>query len=225
MPANYCPMTAVKAVKTLLEKSENLGLSVTVERDFLDLEEACRQFDGKELSEQFSPGYFDLTPATGFWLAARKGDGTLVSVQAARIEDLGGTTLAEHWRHQQKRIYVGDTPAALGDEHCPGAHDITGRVVYHGDMWLEAEFRGTGAASHLCRIGQLTAYMKWQPDFIYCFMSQKLVDSGFSTAQGYFHMQPAGTHWIDPPHHIRPDDWLLWNTAADLHHLARTIYE
>lgn len=220
----YDPLTAVNAAGNLVKVIVSKGLSVEVEHDFAQLEKLCEEIDGKTLSEQFSPSFFDIAPSIGFWLSVRDATGKLVSVQAARIENLHGRSLGDHWNQQQRRIYVDRADeGALGTEHAPGADLITGNVVYHGDMWLSDDLRGGGVASTLCRLGQMVAYMKWQPDFIYCFMSEALVRKGFSTGQGYFHMQPCGTDWQQAPADIRPDDWLLWNSRTDLHYLARIL--
>lgn len=220
----YDPLELVKAIGTLTKKLDEHGLTVETSGDFAALEAECEAIADKELSEQFGTRFFDLNASTGFWLGARDADGKLVSMQAARVENLHGITLAGHWMQQQRRIYCDpNTDGELGEQRCPGAHMITGTVVYHGDMWLEQTRRGRDLGSILCRMGQLLVLAKWQPDYIYCFMSEALVQKGFSTGQGYFHMQPTGTWWKKAPRHIRPDDWLLWNSATDLRYLAQIL--
>ncbi len=221
----YDPLELVKAVGTLTRKLDEHGLTAETSGDFAALEAECEAINDKELSEQFGTRFFDLGPSTGFWLGARDADGKLVSMQAARIENLHGQSLARHWLQQQRRIYCDPNTDGELDEtqKCPGAHMITGNVVYHGDMWLEQTRRGNDLGSILCRMGQMLALAKWQPDYIYCFMSEKLVSKGFSTGQGYFHMQPMGTWWRRTPRHIRSDDWLLWNSATDLRYLAQIL--
>lgn len=224
IPGFYDPLELVKAVGTLTKRLDEHGLTVETSGDFGALETECEAIADKELSEQFGTRFFDLGPSTGFWLGARDADGKLVSMQAARVENLTGLTLADHWMQQQKRVYCDlGQEGELGEQKCPAAHMITGTVVYHGDMWLEQSRRGKDLGSILCRIGQLLVLAKWQPDYIYCFMSEALVQKGFSTGQGYFHMQPMGTWWRRTPKHIRPDDWLLWNSSTDLRYLARVL--
>ncbi len=224
VPTFYDPLVTVKAIGELTKILAENSLSIETNSDFAVLETECEQIPEKDLSEQFSTRFFDITPATGFWLGARNADKKLVSLQAARIENLTGVSLADHWMQQQRRVYCDPYgEGELGDQHCPGAYLVTGNVVYHGDMWLDKELRGKDLGSILCRMGQLLAFAKWQPDYIYCFMSEKLVQKGFSTGQGYFHMQPIGTWWQTPPKHIRHDDWLLWNTSGDLRYLAQII--
>ncbi|WP_350333422.1 hypothetical protein [Coralliovum pocilloporae] len=225
MKDTFDPLVTAEAISVLADDIREQNLEIRVEYDFDRLNEVCQSFEGKELSEQFQTRYFDFTPANAFWLAISEPGGRIISVVAARFEDLSGIRLSDHWLQQQKRIYIdpygGD--ARLAEQSCPGAEQITGRVVYHGDMWLEKEYRGGPLAMLITRLSQLMVYAKWQPDYIYCFMSEKLVQRGFSTGQGYAHMQPVGTHWLVAPHHIPADDWLLWNARSDLTYLARVL--
>lgn len=225
MNQTFDPLVAAEAISVLTADIRKQNLDIRVEYDFDKLNEVCQNFDGKDLSEQFQTRYFDFTPANAFWLSVTDSGGRIISVVAARFEDLSGIKLSDHWMQQQKRIYIDPhgEDACLAEQSCPGADQITGRVVYHGDMWLEKDYRGGSLAVLITRLSQLLVYAKWQPDYIYCFMSEKLVQRGFSTGQGYAHMQPVGTHWLVAPRHIPADDWLLWNAKSDLTYLAKVL--
>ena len=222
------PLHVALATSILVEELRKLDLVITVEDDFQYFENVCNALDDKILSTQFRLSQFELSVSNVFWVRVTNKEGKIVSVQAARKELLTGITLAEHWSQQQRRIYVLSDPASraqLGNSHALGAFIMTGVVVYHGEMWLDQSLRGTDAAMLLTRLGQITAYVRWQPDYIYGFISKKLVLRGFAARQGYFHGEPAGTHWIEAPERIDPNDWLVWNSSADLAHLAKVIAE
>ncbi|WP_417683752.1 hypothetical protein [Roseibium sp.] len=222
-------MTLNRAIALYREEVEAHGLYVEERHDFEFLEEICSQRDSAEetsfsLTEQFSPRLFDLSPDNAFYLLVRAPGGRVASVQAARLDHLTGISLAEFWQSQQKRIYCDpyrDQAPRLGTMHCPDAFDITGKCVYHGNMWLSPAWKGKRLGQPLCRLGQLIAYAKWPFDYIYCFIESALVSKGFAAHQGYSHIAPAGTDWIKVPEHIHADDYLCWNRPRDLDHLAR----
>lgn len=218
-----------RAIEVYRAEVEAHGLTVDQLHDFEFLAEICAERDKQDeqtfsLTEPFSTRHFDLAPNTAFWLAVRDAEGRIISVQAARFDPIGRRTLAEHWQLQHRRIHVEPYPdqsPALGEDHCPAAREITGNVVYHGNMWLAPEWLGKKLGTPLCRMGQLIAHLKWDLDFIYCFIETRLVQKGFAAHQGYSHIQPMGTDWTRPPGHIHADDYLCWNTPVDLDHLAR----
>ncbi|WP_417668656.1 hypothetical protein [Roseibium sp.] len=222
-------LTLNRAITVYRDEVEKHGLYIEECHDFEFLEVICAQRDAREgtsfsLTEQFSPKLFDFSPDNAFFLLVRERGGEVASVQAARLDHLQGLSLAEFWKSQQRRIYCDPYPGQspeLGQMHCPDAFEITGRCVYHGNMWLTPAWKGKRLGQPLCRLGQLIAYSKWPLDYIYCFIESALVSRGFAAHQGYAHIAPAGTDWIKVPEHIHADDYLCWNRPRDLDHLAR----
>jgi hypothetical protein len=199
-------------------------LTVAESSDFLAFEKIIRGTEDKYLMEDFSPRFFDLHGATAFWIGAFDAHGNIVSVQAAKIEDLQDRTLADHWQQQQRRMFVDPNPQArFGTDHAPDAYFMSGKIVYHGNLWLRRDIRGKGLAEPLTQLGFLVSLLKWSPDYLYGLMAEKAAEKGFGVRVGYRRFVPRGTHWEIPPGHIRPDDWLVYSTRADLHGLARLL--
>ncbi|WP_150525087.1 hypothetical protein [Roseibium sediminis] len=217
-------MELVKALGIYTNLIEDLGLVVTQEYDFNYLADICDDAHEHRLSEQFSPRYFDFTPDNSFWVCVSNRRGDILSFQAARLDYLAGISLKQHWAAQQRRIYCDPYPdqePELGVNHAYATEKITGRVVYHGEMWLHPDLRGgRKLGGPICRIGQLLAFLKWDFDYIYCFISDVLHHKGFTAAQGYQNCEPFGTDWVRPPSHIPTDDYLCWNQPHNLVRLA-----
>ncbi len=200
------------------------GLSVKESADFLDFEQLIRSTEDKYLMEDFSPRFFDLHGATAFWIGAYNEGGELVSVQAAKVEDLKDRSLAEHWTQQQRRMFVDPNPQTrFGTEHAHDAYFLRGRIVYHGNLWLRRDIRGKGLAEPLTQLGFMVSLLKWAPDYLYGLMAAKAAEKGFGIRVGYRRYVPRGTHWDVPPGHVRPDDWLVYSTRSDLYVLARML--
>lgn len=213
--------SAIAAVQTQIT---GCGLTVQESSDFLEFENRIRGTEDKYLMEDFSPRFFDLHGATAFWIGAYNEQGSLVSVQAAKVEDLTDRSLADHWCQQQRRMFVDPNPQArFGTEHAHDAYFLRGRIVYHGNLWLRRDIRGKGLAEALTQLGFMVSLLKWSPDYLYGLMAAKAAEKGFGIRVGYRRYVPRGTHWEIAPGHVRPDDWLVYSTRSDLHLLARML--
>ncbi|NBN78095.1 hypothetical protein GWI72_07430 [Microvirga tunisiensis] len=213
------------ALGRLADALADAGLTLAESADFAAFAAAAEASEDRYLMEDFSPKFFDLHADTGFWIAARDADGQVASLQAAKIETLRDRSLAALWQQQQRRIFVdpANGAARLGEAHAVDAFALTGRIVYHGNLWLRKDLRGRGLAEKLTQTGFLVALLKWQPDWLYGLMAEANALKGFGLRVGYRRFAPRGTHWLGAPAHIRPDDWLVWSSRTDLVTLARTL--
>ncbi len=197
---------------------EAVGLSIELRDDFDELRSNCEGSGGKgKLSEPFHPAFMDVTAANGFWICGCTKKGKVRHVQAVRLDSLGQTSAGEFWTRNLRRIH----DVQVGTNHCPAAYQMTGRVAYHGEMWIAPKRRRRGLAARLARIAQAVAYLRWKPDFMYGFVSNRLVQSGFPAQEGYQNMQPNAIDWIDVPNDINRDDWMVWNSRQDQEWLFR----
>lgn len=212
------------AITILQKKIRDAGYTIKESPDFTLFEDTIRATEDKYLMEDFSSRFFDLHGNVAFWIGAWDEQGEPVSVQAAKLEDLRDRSLGEYWQQQQRRMFVDPTPdAELGEEHAHDAFFMKGRIVYHGNLWLRRDARGKGLAEALTQLGFLISLLKWSPDYLYGLMAARSAMKGFGVRVGYRHYVPRGTHWVVPPAHVRPDDWLVYSTRNDLIGLARTI--
>ena len=192
---------------------EEAGVTLRECHDVKLFQTICDELQGKGyLSEPFHPEFMDIIPANALLMVGEDADGAVVHVQAMRRDDLNGVSLADFWMQNLRRIHNGD----IGEVHCPAAQMITGEVIYHGEMWVDPELRKFKLAATLARLAQAIALLRWNPDFVYGFVSSKLTQRGFPVREGYQHISPAGTNWRRSPTNISGDDWLVWNAREDL---------
>lgn len=223
-PAEQGTLEATSAIAAVQAKIATCGLLVKESSDFLAFEDTIRGTEDKYLMEDFSPRFFDLHGATAFWIGAFNEHGNVVSVQAAKIEDLQDRSLADHWKQQQRRMFADPNPQVqFGTDHAHDAYHLRGKIVYHGNLWLRRDIRGKGLAEPLTQLGFLVSLLKWSPDYLYGLMAAKAAEKGFGIRVGYRRFVPRGTHWIRAPGHIRSDDWLVYSTRSDLMGLARML--
>lgn len=221
-------LVLVRAAFSLTKSVEMAGLRVTQEFDFGKLDAEFGEACDRAISEQFSEKYFDFTPDNAFWLRVVDSEDRPVSCQAVRVDRIKGISLRDHWAQQQRRIYCEpyrDQEPELGTNHPEAIDTISGLVGYHGEMWLSRSWRGNSLGQPLCRLGQILTLLRWDIDYIYCFISNSLIHKGFGADQGYSHYAPMGTHWITAPSHIASDDWLCWNGPAEISRLSWAIIQ
>lgn len=223
-PSGDDTLEIAQAVAVLRARIASVGYAIRESADFTLFEDTVRATEDRYLMEDFSSRFFDLHGRSAFWIGAWGPDGEPVSVQAAKLEDLRDRSLGQFWQQQQKRMFVDPAPhAELGDDHAHDAFNMRGRIVYHGNLWLRRDARGQGLAEALTQLGFLVSVLKWSPDYLYGLMAARNAKKGFGIRVGYRRFVPRGTHWITPPDHIRPDDWLVYSNRTDLQTLARTI--
>lgn len=216
-PTGLYEVDTARFINTHRKYIEDAGVQLRECHDINAFQKICDELEGKGfLSEPFHPEFMDIISANAMLMVGENANGEVVTVQAMRKDDLTGCTLAEFWMKNLRRIHNGE----IGEVHCPSAQKITGQVVYHGELWVAEELRKYRLAATLARLAQAIALLRWNPDFIYGFVSSKLAQRGFPLREGYQHISPAGTHWRRSPSNVSGDDWLAWNAREDVRWLV-----
>ena len=213
----FDPLAVAEWAWSMKDRLATDGITLETSDNFADFEAACKDLEGKDaIAAPFDGAHFDIAPRDGFWILGWH-EGRVIHIQAMRRDSLEGITLAAHWGKQFARIHAG----VLGKRHAPGAFEITGNVVYHGELWIEPAARSQGMAPLCCKLAHALAMIKWAPDYIYAFMSDKLIRCGFHVREGFAKCHPRAIDWVETPSDVDPADWLVWNSMEDLLHQVR----
>ncbi|MBD3665937.1 hypothetical protein [Sulfitobacter aestuariivivens] len=184
------------------------------------------------LGAPFDPKLHDLNEKNAFWLAAYNSDDVLIHTQAAKLTPMGGKTLSEYMLKRFREF-----PPALPDidfvrsryRATPGAHTISGEVVYHGDIWINkeaGEYRGVGLSSVFARYGLMLIMEQWNPDYIFGFMARTVAFKGFAERMGYMHNEPGSLRWYRMGSDTAMEGFLSYLSNADVRFLFEMpLYE
>ncbi len=199
-----------------------LGLEISTRQhhDFNKFKKRMKKLRGTKCSGQFDTKRTLLHQGNAFWLEWRHKNKT-ICIHAMRHDDYQDTDLATIWTSgQQSLAYAG---GKIGKMQPELAHQMAGKIVYGGDLYMTEAFRGVeGLSTSIALQSFLYAEIKWKPDWIYGFIDKKNVTQrGFAGRFGYNHKAPIGTHWEKPPKGIRADDYLA---ALDRSGLARNAW-
>ena len=168
------------------------GLCLTFSDDFNALAMACQECEHKApLNAFFDPQSVDVLPHAALWIAGHSSDGALVHVQAMQCQDLGWSSLADWWRMNFARIYS----VPMSDRQSAAAENIRGRVVLHGEFWIDRPQAVARLSPALGRLALGYALSRWRPDYIYGLTTYGLARAGFAARMGYHHTAKRAVDW------------------------------
>jgi hypothetical protein len=179
------------------------GVELTVGHDFNEYKEilATGRQD-HDIGAPFDPRRHDLNASNAMWVIGRDEDGRVMHAQALRMLDLKGGTLASYMRRGFRQFPPSGLDLDMEKSRYkpgPGAKRISGRVVYHGEVWMGGEpgkYRGTGLSCILGRFAFLSAIRQFAPDYVIGFMPKQVAFKGFVERQGYLHAEPFALRWF-----------------------------
>lgn len=164
----------------------------------------------------FRPDRSAIKPGEGYWIVGVDNSNDVAAVEAARLYDLSHSNFAEHLQ-SLKAFFDDPTEYAHSQDRCickaPTAKNITGKVAYHGDLWVRSDFRGQGLRKIITRIAHGMSFAMWAPDFLCALVARRTLDKGDDEM---LHHEPGGSILQLSEGDIVDDDWLSWLTGEEL---------
>lgn len=206
-------------------------LDLSVGDDFEDYARIVEKHRGEQpLGPPFDPEKTFLPKSRGIWVVGRNAKGTVVHTQAMRLLDLCDQTLARYLSARFAEFPPGGMEVDLAGSWFrpgPGAAQISGRAVYHGEMWLadDSAYRGRGLIDVLARFAFLTAMLHWQPDHVFGFILRPVARRGLAEREGYMHTDPYCLSWKVAGRNQPLDCNMVWMALNDLRHVMHVPLE
>ncbi|MFQ6551419.1 hypothetical protein AAD018_003630 [Aestuariibius insulae] len=207
--AFHPPLTYPDAIETTFDAIQYVtGINGLLNEQGITLEMGSdftryTQLTGKARPDQPVGPPFDhrlhyLTQSNSFWIVGRDETGRVVHCQAIKSLDLAGSHLAEYLAERYLDFPPAGLALDLASSRChpgPMAHKIRGKVCYHGDVWLDTSYRGSGVSSLLARLALITCLLHLRPDHIFAFMPEGIAFRGLTEREGYMHAEPGILSW------------------------------
>lgn len=169
-----------------------------------------------------SPDSFDRTPENFLTFRLWDSNGGLRAIQGARLESIGRLSLEEFMAIQIKRLHKASDGRRSQHQINPAAKQITGNVVYHGDLIASQKPQlPRGVLESFCVITMIVSLSKWDHDFSWCYLRDKHARADIARRYGLFHQYPNAVLWDELPDPHWVDDWLAFNTKHDIEYLAQ----
>lgn len=203
------PLRTVTAIANLIEDGRGLGLDFRISTDFSELVRERQRLRGTDVSPMFDPQACRSLSERGFWMAVNDRDGKTVGLQAFRLDD-ADPNLAEWvlgWMmglYAKRREMI--VPRAVMPPEHSLSHLIRGRIVYHGELWIDKHAKGCFPV--FPRLGMMLAMVKWQPEAIWALTGQSMATRGHMVRMGYGHLEQSFLTWEWEPDGAEQAEWV-----------------
>ncbi|MBY3360043.1 hypothetical protein HFN97_19680 [Rhizobium laguerreae] len=213
------PLMAARYLSTFDRDAANNEITLSLGFDFEEYVTITKNTSTKGPTyPNFRPDRSPIELGSGFWVKGVDKNGEIALLQAVRLYNLN-TSFAEHLR-SLRAYYMDVTLHASSHDRCkcvaPSAEIMTGKVAYHGDLWVRADFRGKGMPKIMAGIVFGVSYSLWMPDFVCALVPHWLLEKGVVEAYEYLHYERGGAKLHLVEEGILDDDLIIWITGEEL---------
>jgi hypothetical protein len=205
------PLSAAKVIGQLLARAKESGIELSISSDFEDLQRTRHQLRGDQISPMFDPEISLLDEDRAFWLAARLTSGQPIALQAFRL-DIVHPNLAEWALGWMAGLYLKRKELVVPRRTDPPfnsrALTMSGKLVYHGELWIDRNSRNRECFDIFPRAGMLLAYLKWLPNGLWSLVSESMATRGHMVRMGYGHLERGFLSWEWEPNGAEPIEWV-----------------
>ena len=200
MPRLYLedPLASVKVCASLATALEQLGFTISVSTDLPKLNSTRLAARQTPVSPYFDPGISNLTPDRFFWMALKSPNGSTASIQAYRY-DYVDTSLAEWGPSYIIGLYMRRQEILLPSHTSPPKNSIAdrirGRLVYHGEFWIDPQVQNRKLLEKFSRLGMILSLIKWNPDAVWALCNKRMAAHGHPSRMGYPYLEPGFLRW------------------------------
>lgn len=211
------PLNVARFLRVYDAAAAQKGIKLTIGFDFHEYVSITRALPTKKPTyPMFRPDRSPIKPGEGYWMIGLDKNNEVALVEAARLYDLSHSNLADHLE-SLKLFYADPAKHAHPQDRCictaPSARKISGKVVYHGDVWVRRDFRGQGMPKIMTGIVRGVSFAMWAPDFVCGLAPRWSRDRDVYLAA---HHEPGGAILQLVEGDIVDDDWLTWVTGQEL---------
>ena len=173
--------------------------------DHDELVDAVSKLEKGVLGENFNKSLHTLPPNKFMWIRALDRDDQVVSIVAARLDDVGTWSLQRFIREHFARVINGldGSPCKLTENSALFAKDIYGRCAYLGEGYAAPGWRRQGLATYMIKYMMLIVWDEWKPEIIYAWIRRHQIETGTAAAWGFTESYETPLEFIEPP--LDPD--------------------
>lgn len=218
------PLAVVRAAALLDEQIRAIDLTVTISSDFEQFSQLRFELREEPPSPMFDPYINSLNSKNSFWMLATNENGDPVAFQAFRLDTVDGS-LAEWATRWMAGLYLLRSELVVPSHYIAPSSSITrnisGPVVYQGELWVNRHFRNRICSAIFPRLGMILCLLKWQPNAIWGIMGQAMATRGHTIRIGYPHTERGFLRWIVAPKGAEDQEYITLARKDDLEFLAQ----
>ncbi len=205
------PLSAARVCAALATEIEQMGYSIIICADSEKLNTIKLEARHERVSPFFDSEVCNLTPDRFFWMKLTSQSGTASALQAYRYDyvdtnlaDWGPTlTIGLAMRRQELMVPTNAPPTRNSI-----AERIRGKLVYHGEFWVDPGARNRKLSEKFSRLGLLLSHIKWNPDAVWSLSSNRMATHGHLNRMGYNYIEKGFLRWQWATDGIDLVEWL-----------------
>lgn len=153
-----------------------------------------------------------FTNERAMWTSITNAAGETVGLQAFRCDEID-TNLADWCVTYMIGVYMRRQELMVPTHALPPAGSIaerlTGRLVYHGEIWIDKQIKNRKVFELFVRLGLILALIKWRPEAIWGLASAQMAGHGHFTRVGYPVLERGFLRWQWASEGIDPVEYLV----------------
>jgi hypothetical protein len=192
------PLGIAQMVVKLEEGLSAQGLLVGVSTDMAEFAEAKRAARGFEPAPMHDHTVCDFSGDRAFWMWLKDRSGRVVGLQAYRLDRVD-MNLTEWCANYMIGVYMRRGELMVPSHARPPkgsmADRLVGRLVYHGELWVERELKNRRIIELFSKLGSLLVVLKWNPDAIWALTGFHMATRGYASRMGYPYIERGFLRW------------------------------
>jgi len=220
------PLEVVGALNKLEQKISEFGVTVSISSDMERFAHVRKTMRKSLVSPMFDPSINSFDEENCFWAEVKDAEGQTTAFQACRL-DIVDCKLSEWALRWMVGLYVIRSELAVPAQIVVPSDSVTqkmrGPFVYHGEMWINRNFRSGDLCTIFSRYALIAALIKWQPNVVWGLIVSKMAARGLTIRMGYPHAEQGFLKWNIPPKGADTSEYVTFATKSDLEFLAHEI--
>lgn len=206
------PLGAVRVCAAIANELAEAGFTYHTSSDmkaFNDTKMICRGIPVAPMH------YYETAVFSGeraMWTSLTNQHGETVGLQAFRYDEVD-TNLADWCVTYMIGVYMRRQELMVPTHAQPPAGSIaerlTGKLVYHGEIWIDKQIKNRKVFELFVRLGLILALIKWRPDAIWGLASAQMAGHGHFTRVGYPVLERGFLRWQWASEGIDPVEYLV----------------
>jgi hypothetical protein len=205
------PLGVARVVTEMHANLRALGYDAQVSSDLAELDATKQAVRNERVAPFHDPSVSSLGPDRAFWMSLIDAEGKTIGLQAFRL-DFVETNLGDWGPSYIIGLYMRRNEILVPMHASPPrnsiAERIRGKLVYHGELWLDRSVKNRRVFDQFGKFGMLIALIKWNPDAIWGLAAQQMATHGHVTRMGYSFIERGFLRWQWVPEGIDPVEWL-----------------
>jgi GNAT superfamily N-acetyltransferase len=183
-------------------------MQLSAETNFDQLRDTSRAVGRGALTPIFDPDLSDISEADAVWIRGLDANAEVCHIQAARF--VGTGSLRQHILANRALYMSRGLGISPEKSEVVFRQNLSGRLVYHGELWLRPDFRAKGLGSELLVSMMKFCQSRWHFDYFFGLSLPHTTNAAFARKMGYSDIEPIGVRWRDVEGEPVRDEGLVW---------------